>query len=106
MDLNEITEIVRAEAARDLGQRKTIKLDLGADGCVVLDMTCVPHVVSNEDRATDATVRVSLAHLEALRAGRLRPVSAYMTGKLKILGDMNIAMKLQNIGNALIGKRP
>lgn len=43
------------------------------------------------------TVMCSDADLLAMINGELNPVSAFMQGKVKIGGDMSIAMKLQGI---------
>lgn len=40
------------------------------------------------------TVSVRDTDLVALRQGNLNPTSAFMTGKLKIKGDMGLALKL------------
>jgi putative sterol carrier protein len=49
--------------------------------------------------ATDAgtTITMSQADFERLVAGDLNPMTAFMTGKLKVKGDMGAAMKLQKL---------
>ena len=56
-----------------------------------------PHMlyITNEDKPADCTIIVSKADFEALGEGKLDPTMAFMQGKLKINGDMGIAMKLQ-----------
>jgi len=51
--------------------------------------------VSNEDLPADCTVIVSKDDFEKLAKGKLDPTMAFMTGKLKVNGDMSVAMKLQ-----------
>jgi putative sterol carrier protein len=43
------------------------------------------------------TVTIAAADFAALVAGKLNPTTAFMTGKLKIAGDMSLAMKLQSV---------
>jgi len=59
---------------------------IGADGSV-----------SNADDAADCTIGVSLKDLQGLMSGDLNPMTAFMFGKLKITGDMGVAMKLKEL---------
>ncbi len=43
------------------------------------------------------TVRASADDWHAVATGALQPMQAFMTGKLKIAGDMGLAMKMQAI---------
>ena len=45
----------------------------------------------------DTTISTSEDNFLAITRGELNPTSAYMTGKLKIKGDMGAAMKLQKL---------
>ena len=45
----------------------------------------------------DCTFATSEESFEKIVAGEQNPTTAYMTGKLKIKGDMGAAMKLQKI---------
>ena len=49
--------------------------------------------------ASDANCKVTMAENDFLEmiAGRLNGQMAFMTGKLKIKGDMGLAMKLQSV---------
>jgi len=53
--------------------------------------------VSESDGAADTTIKVSWADWEALAAGQLDGMTAFMTGKLKVEGDMSNAMQLQSV---------
>jgi putative sterol carrier protein len=46
---------------------------------------------------TDVTISASQEVFERIVAGEQNPTSAYMTGKLKLKGDMGAAMKLQKL---------
>ncbi len=43
------------------------------------------------------TVIMSAADFQAMAGGKLNPTAAFMSGKLKIKGDMGMAMKLQSL---------
>jgi putative sterol carrier protein len=45
----------------------------------------------------DVTITTSEETFQKIVAGEQNPTSAYMTGKLKIKGDMGAAMKLQKL---------
>ncbi|MER2534804.1 MAG: SCP2 sterol-binding domain-containing protein [Rhizobiaceae bacterium] len=68
----------------------SVKLDLGKDGVVLIDGA----TISTDDGPADCTVTLSLDDLEDMVSGELSPTSAFMTGKLKIDGDMSMAMAL------------
>jgi putative sterol carrier protein len=74
---------------------KTVKIDFGDDGVLLLD--CNANTVSESDAAADTTIKVSWADWEALAAGQLDGMTAFMTGKLKVEGDMSNAMQLQGV---------
>jgi putative sterol carrier protein len=97
MDMAACTESIRAKVGVASGLDATLKFDCGADGVVVVDARAEPNTVSNEDRETDCTVTLSLANLAALLTGKLQPVTGFMMGKLKVSGDMSVAMKLQRV---------
>ena len=45
----------------------------------------------------DTTIQASEQTFEKIVAGEQNPTTAYMTGKLKVKGDMGQAMKLQKL---------
>ncbi len=75
------------------GFDKSVKFDLGSDGVIVVD----GQSVSTTDSGADCTITISKDDFEALAAGELNPTMAFMTGKLKVAGDMSIAMQLSQI---------
>ena len=80
---------------------KRVKIDFGADGIVMLDG--VADTVSEEDGAADTTIRIAWADWEAMNSGQLDPMTAFMQGRLKVEGDMSIAMQLQGVLSKLGG---
>jgi putative sterol carrier protein len=97
MSLETVTETIKGRVGDDAGLGATLKFDMGDVGVVFIDGKSTPNTVSNEDTAADCTIGLSLDDLEAMMAGDLAPTTAFMAGKLKVEGDMGVAMKLQSI---------
>jgi putative sterol carrier protein len=74
---------------------KRVKLDFGSEGVVLLDGA--GEQVTEEDGAADSTIKVAWDDWQAMAAGQLDGMTAFMTGKLKIEGDMSNAMQLQGV---------
>ena len=66
-----------------------LMLDLKGEGYIHVDGISV----TNRDAPADLTVRISRADLVKLGKGELNPMSAVMTGRMK-LSDMGLAMSL------------
>lgn len=75
------------------GFERSVKFDTGSDGVIVIDGSSI----STSDAPADCTIKLSLEDLESLIAGDLNPTTAFMTGKLKIEGDMSVAMALSQL---------
>ncbi|MDP3747042.1 MAG: SCP2 sterol-binding domain-containing protein [Phenylobacterium sp.] len=97
--LQELTQRVKAAVGEDAGLGKSFKIDLRGEGFIHID----GDAVTNEDKPADLTVSVKHADLEALGRRQLDPMTAVMTGRLK-LSDMGLAMSLQPQMQALFSK--
>ncbi|MEM8570671.1 MAG: SCP2 sterol-binding domain-containing protein [Pseudomonadota bacterium] len=53
--------------------------------------------VAPNDAEADCTLHASRDTFEGLLAGDINPTSAFMTGKLKVEGNMGVAMKLGSL---------
>ncbi len=74
-----------------VGQR--VKFEVKDVGCFVIKGKDV--FQSNEDR--DCIVTASLDTYRGLLHGRLSPTALYLTGKLKVKGNISVAMQLKKI---------
>ncbi|MBK1891398.1 SCP2 sterol-binding domain-containing protein [Undibacterium sp. 14-3-2] len=97
MDLQACTETIRSKVGDNSGLNATLKFDCGADGVVFVDAVAPPNTVSNENKEASCTITIALADLAALLTGQLNPMNGFMMGKLKVAGDMGVAMRLQTV---------
>jgi putative sterol carrier protein len=84
-----------ANAAGGLGA--TVKFAFNEGGVIFIDGTSNPGTVSNEDNDAACTVSMELSDFMDMLNGDLNPMSAFMGGKMRIDGDMGVAMKLQSV---------
>ena len=89
--VQDITDRLRSGLQGHEGLGRSLKIDFKGEGFIHVD----GQVVSNDDAPADCTVVVSREDLEAMAKGQLDPMSAMLRGRLKIQGDMSVAMKLQ-----------
>ena len=80
---------------------KTVKLDFGDQGTIMLDG--VGNTVTEDDGAADTTIKITWDDWQAMADGQLDGMTAFMTGKLKVEGDMSNAMQLQGVLSKLKG---
>jgi putative sterol carrier protein len=88
----------RVDPSRTAGMTNTYVFDIDGAGqwTVAVDDGRVS-VTDGASAGADATITSSEENFERIVAGELNPTSAYMTGKLKVKGDMGAAMKLQKL---------
>lgn len=93
MSLEDATQTVKDRVGDDVGIRKTVKVDFGKDGVIHLDGRIQPNVISNEDKDADVILRCSLKTFLDVTSGRANPQLAFVMGRLKVEGDMNLALQ-------------
>ena len=96
MTLQELTEQIRTKVTHADNINATAKI-VTDQGVVYIDATQSPATVSNDDKPADCDLQVSIDNLVKMGNGDLNPMMAVMSGKLKIKGDMGIAMKMGKV---------
>jgi len=87
----------RADPAKTAGMSNSYLFDIEGAGQWKVDVDDGAVTVSEGAGDADVTIVASQETFEKIVAGEQNPTSAYMTGKLKIKGDMGAAMKLQKL---------
>ena len=99
MDLNEITAKISDVLSSGADFDNTVKFDFGDVGKLFIDGA--NSAVSNDDGDADATISVDFDDFKKLAQGQMDPMMAFMQGKLKVSGDMSVAMKLQGLFSSM-----
>ena len=95
MDLAEIASALRGRVSGKTPIGGTLKFDLGSDGSLFVDGTGPGNTVAaSKNDPANCTVRMNAQDLKDLLDGRLQPAAAFMQGRMRIDGDMVLAMKL------------
>jgi putative sterol carrier protein len=71
----------------------TAKFVIDGEGAIMIDQSGV----RAGDEAADVTLTADAATFKAILDGDQNPTAAFMTGKLKVDGDMGMAMKLSGV---------
>ena len=87
----------RADASKTAGMNNSYVFDIDGAGQWTVRVDDGKVSVSDGAGDADATIQASQETFEKIVAGEQNATSAYMTGKLKIKGDMGAAMKLQKL---------
>jgi putative sterol carrier protein len=97
MDLQQITGRVRTAVGAESGLDATVKFVFGQDGVIFIDGVSKPNTVDNTDRDAKITLTLSMADFERIIDHKLNPKLALMTGKMRLRGDIRIAMRLDKV---------
>ena len=90
--VNEAVTALNAKMA-DAGFDGTAKFDIEGEGAVMIDGSGAR--AADED--ADVTLSADADTFRGILEGDTNPTSAFMTGKLKVDGDMGMAMKLASV---------
>jgi putative sterol carrier protein len=88
---------LRADSSKTAGMTNSYVFEIEGAGEWKVDVDDGKVSVTEGGGDADAVIQASEATFQKIVAGEQNPTSAYMTGKLKIKGDMGAAMKLQKL---------
>jgi putative sterol carrier protein len=87
----------RIDRSKTAGMNNSYLFDIDGAGKWKVDVRDGNVSVTEGEGDADATISASEETFEKLVNGEQNPTSAYMTGKLKVKGKMDAAMKLQKL---------
>jgi putative sterol carrier protein len=87
----------RVDASKTAGMSNSYLFDIEGAGKWKVDVSDGKVSVTEGGEDADAVISTSEETFEQIASGEQNPTSAYMTGKLKVKGDMGAAMKLQKL---------
>lgn len=92
--ITRITDGLRQAIGEDCGLGARLKLRFEDKGIIYLDARSRPNSVSNDDADADCTLTMSLETFQKMISGEIDGTTAFMQGKLKVAGDMSVAMRV------------
>jgi putative sterol carrier protein len=87
----------RVNPAKTAGMNNSYLFDIEGAGTWKVDVQDGNVSVTEGAQDADVTITTSEETFEKITSGEQNATSAYMTGKLKVKGDMGAAMKLQKL---------
>ena len=76
----------------------SVRFDFDGDGAILVDGNSAPPKVSvDSDTDADCTITANEETFREMMDGDLDPTAAFMTGKIKIDGDMSAAMTMARV---------
>ena len=93
-----LQEVAKLAPAKVPGLDAVVGLDLAGEGGGQWTLKFVGGVLTwtqGLDSVCTATLKLTAKDYEALCNKQLNPISAFMSGRLKVIGNMAIVMKLQ-----------
>ena len=95
MTLEELTKKAHEAVSGGGDFAKKVKFDFGDAGKLFINGA--DGLADNSDSDADATIKVDWDDFTKISAGDMDATMAFMQGKLKVDGDMSVAMQLQSL---------
>ena len=87
----------RVDPSKAAGMTASYKFDIDGSGSWLVDVDDGKVTVTEDGGDADCTISASSETFMKIANGEQNPTAAYMSGKLKVKGDMGQAMKLQRL---------
>ena len=87
----------RVDESKAQGMTASYRFDIDGAGTWVVDVDDGKVSVTEGDGDADCVISASAETFRKIASREQNPTAAYMSGKLKIKGDMGAAMKLQKL---------
>ncbi len=87
----------RIDPSKAAGMTASYKFDIDGSGSWLVDVDDGKVTVTEDGGDADCTISTSSETFLKIANGEQNPTAAYMSGKLKVKGDMGQAMKLQKL---------
>jgi len=87
----------KVDPAKTAGMNNSYVFDVDGAGQWTVRVNDGQVKVNEGVEQADVTISASADTFERIAKGQQNPTTAYMTGKLKVKGDMSAAMKLQKL---------
>lgn len=99
MDAREFFETLetRIDPAKTAGMSNSYVFDIDGAGTWTVKVSDGAVTVDEGDTGGDCTISTSADTFQRIIAGDQNPTAAYMSGKLRVTGDIGAAMKLQKL---------
>lgn len=95
--LASITERIKAKVGENCGLNATLKFILDDDEFIHIDALKIPNDVTNSDLPSECSIKISKKNVIKLMDGEMNAYTAFMMGKVKVEGNMAVAMNLNKI---------
>ena len=85
----------RLDPSKTAGATASYRFDIDGAGSWHIDVDDGRVTVTESEADADCVIQASEEHFARIIRGEANPMTAYMTGKLKVKGDVGLALKLK-----------
>ncbi len=95
--VDEMTSMITPDMLAEIGKVFVFELSGDHPGTFYMDFKSGKSGKGQPEGSTDVTMKLASSDFVDMARGKLNSTTAFMTGKLKIEGDMFVAMKLEKL---------